>query len=148
MDLNICLYCETRLPDESTSFCSVACEAQEAAKSYSARPEYYFPKVNTETQITQSLITKTKPTTTAYSPPMVPSSYSMSYHRRRSFYYSREAEHVLLGSASTSSLSSLESAASSASSTSSTASFESFSKYNMHFYSHNHPAFVNNFNIS
>ncbi|KAL1930248.1 hypothetical protein VTP01DRAFT_1402 [Rhizomucor pusillus] len=60
MELNICLYCETRLLDDSLSFCSSTCQANEAAKS---------PTVNI-------------PATS--SPPISSIAYEMSYHRRRS----------------------------------------------------------------
>ncbi|CDH57525.1 predicted protein [Lichtheimia corymbifera JMRC:FSU:9682] len=33
MELNICLYCEKRLLDDSLSFCSTTCQAKEAAKA-------------------------------------------------------------------------------------------------------------------
>ncbi|KAI8351457.1 hypothetical protein EDC96DRAFT_290220 [Choanephora cucurbitarum] len=35
MDLNLCLYCEKRLADDSMAFCSLPCQTKEATKSMS-----------------------------------------------------------------------------------------------------------------
>ncbi|KAI8360810.1 hypothetical protein BD560DRAFT_404796 [Blakeslea trispora] len=68
MDLNLCLYCEKRLADDSIAFCSLPCQTKEAAKS-------------------MSLSSVHSNNTTQYDP------YQISYHRSPSLTYPINVRH-------------------------------------------------------
>ncbi|ORZ12737.1 hypothetical protein BCR42DRAFT_419859 [Absidia repens] len=100
MDLDICLYCEKPISDNSTSFCSNTCRKQESKQEVvggSFQPDYRMVRSNSLHSLT--------PTST---PP--PNFYEMAYHRRQSFSYSppmrRRPSHSLSSSSSINSLSS------------------------------------------
>lgn len=115
MDLNICLYCEKRLFDDvswfynmvifvkegllimkkNLSFCSLACQAQEASKHctsiYESDP-YLSNQKHPLPLMQQSRMNKRAssfPSAISSSSPINPaSSFDMPYHRRRSFMFS------------------------------------------------------------
>ncbi|KAG2225127.1 hypothetical protein INT45_011810 [Circinella minor] len=119
MDLNICLYCEKRLSEDNVNFCSLACEAHEASKSYAL----VYPTTSNNCYPQQAVYQHQQ----SYNAPNKRSRYYIdssitpapviSYHRRRSLYYPKD--HPRRSSfSSSSSLSSLTSTTDSSSASS------------------------------
>ncbi|KAI8647742.1 hypothetical protein BD408DRAFT_407737 [Parasitella parasitica] len=77
MELDLCLYCEKRLTDESIAFCSMSCQSNEASKSSS------FIQLQHTTRNSA-----------------LPKSYSMSYHRSPSLSYSISSSSTTISSSS------------------------------------------------
>ncbi|KAI8145491.1 hypothetical protein BJV82DRAFT_603867 [Fennellomyces sp. T-0311] len=108
MDLNICLYCEKRLSDDSINFCSLACQAHEASKSYGlVNPSLYQAKPQQQSSYSAY---NTRPASYIDTTP------SLSYHRRRSLYYPKDHPRSFSSSSSLSSLTSSSSSSSDGSS--------------------------------
>ncbi|CDH48800.1 predicted protein [Lichtheimia corymbifera JMRC:FSU:9682] len=92
MDLNICLFCEKRLFDDNLSFCSSACQAQEATKHctliHEADP-YLSSRKHPLPLMQKSRMSKRAASFPSSSSPLTPaSSFEMPHHRRRSFMFS------------------------------------------------------------
>ena len=133
MDLNICLYCEKRLSEDNVNFCSLACEAHEASKSYAI----VYPGTSNNCYSQQSVYQHQQ----SCNAPNKRSGYYIdsgmtaapviSYHRRRSLYYPKD--HPRRSSfSSSSSLSSLTSTSTTESSSTSSILFAS---HYHHYYS-------------
>ncbi|KAI7875949.1 hypothetical protein K492DRAFT_210673 [Lichtheimia hyalospora FSU 10163] len=96
MDLNICLYCEKRLFDDNLSFCSLACQAQEATKHCTPIHEsdpYLSSRKHPLPLMQQSRMNKRAssfPSAVSPSPVTPASSFEMPYHRRRSSMFSKD----------------------------------------------------------
>ncbi|KAI9323486.1 hypothetical protein BX666DRAFT_67114 [Dichotomocladium elegans] len=94
MDLNICLYCEKPLSDDNTSFCSLACQDQEASKNftyshsihYHHSPSMYSHHNKHVSNQTAMLMQSTPRSILSAKPP----AEILPYHRRRSFFYSKD----------------------------------------------------------